>query len=115
MLDYPLAYASTWRKVLENWNRVFTDEGLLPPRPSIGEATDDFFVNLIANSNTVVVLPMAGSFVDAIEAGQLAELHVPKIDWASTVALMYRAGETLSPDARLLREETRAALSQLGK
>lgn len=113
VLGYPLAYARTWRTVLNNWSQTFIDEGLEPPRPSIGEATDDFFINLVTHSNTVAVLPMAGSFTDAIEAGQLAELHVPKIDWASTVALMYRAGETLSPDARLLREETRSALSKL--
>lgn len=114
VLDYPFVYASTWRKVLGNWNQTFADEGIEPPGPSIGEATDDFFVNLIANSNAVAVLPMAGSFTDSIDAGQLAELHVPKVDWASTVALIYRVGETLSPDARLLRDETRAALSKLG-
>lgn len=114
VLDYPLAYARTWRAVLDNWNQTFTNEGLEPPRPSIGEATDDFFINLISNCNTVAVLPMAGSFTEALEAGQLAELHVPKIDWASTVALMYRTGEILSPDARLLREETRNALVELG-
>lgn len=52
---------------------------------------------------------MAGSFTDAIEAGQLAELHVPKIEWASTVTLMYRAGEQLIPDAHLLRDAMRDA------
>jgi DNA-binding transcriptional LysR family regulator len=111
IMDYAFVYARTWRTVLENWNQTFIDEGIEPPRPSIGEATDDFFINLVASSNSVAVLPMAGSFTDAIEAGQLVELHVPKIDWASTVALLYRANETLSPDARLLRDETRAALT----
>jgi len=52
-----------------------------------------------------------GTFMEAIEAGQLTELHVPKVDWSSTVALVYRAGETLSPNAGLLRNETRKALS----
>jgi hypothetical protein len=51
--------------------------------------------------------------MDAIETGQLSELHVSKVDWSSTVALVYRAGETLSPNARLLRDETRTALSEL--
>jgi DNA-binding transcriptional LysR family regulator len=113
IMDYPLAYARTWRAVLENWNQTFIDEGIDPPRPSIGEATDDFFINLVAYSHTVAVVPMAGSFIDSIESGQLVELHVPKVDWASTVALLYRADETLSPDARLLRDETRAALTAL--
>ena len=54
------------------------------------------------------------SIKDAIESGQLAELHVPKIEWSSTVALVSRAGEGLSPDAGLLRDETRAAMCEIG-
>jgi len=113
VLEYRIAYARTWRNVLKNWNETFVEEGLQPPRPSIGEATDFFFINMISNCNAVAVLPMIGTFMDAIEAGQLSELHVPKVDWSSTVALVYRAGESLSPNARLLRDETRAALSEL--
>ncbi len=88
-------------------------KGLEEPRPLIGEATDDFFINLIANSNSVAMLPMTGSFKDAIESGQLAELHVPKVDWSSNVAVVFRTDENLPPDARLLRDETRAALSEI--
>lgn len=113
ILDYRIAYARTWRVVLKNWNETFLDEGLQPPRPSIGEATDFFFINMISNCHAIAVLPMIGTFMDAIEAGQLSELHVPKVEWSSTVALVYRAGETLSPNARLLRDETRIALSEL--
>ncbi len=113
ILEYRIAYARTWRSVLKNWNETFASEGLQPPRPSIGEATDFFFINMISNCNAVAVLPMIGTFMDAIEAGQLTELHVPKVDWSSIVALVYRAGETLSPNAGLLRDETRKALSAL--
>ena len=83
-----------------------------PPASSIGEATDEFFIILIANCNRVAVLPMIGAFTDAIDAGKLVELHVPKVNWASTVALVFRDGETLSPDARLLRDAARAALTE---
>ncbi len=113
VLEYRIAYARQWRSVLKNWNSTFSSEGLQPPRPSIGEATDFFFINMISNCNAVAVLPMIGTFMDAIDTGQLAELHVPRVDWSSTVALVYRAGESLSPNARLLRDETRAALSEL--
>ncbi|MAF84121.1 MAG: LysR family transcriptional regulator [Gammaproteobacteria bacterium] len=113
VLEYRIAYARTWRNVLKNWNVTFQNEGLQPPRPSIGEATDFFFINMISNCNAVAVLPMIGTFMDAIDNGQLSELHVPKVNWSSTVALVYRAGETLSPNARLLRDETRTALSEL--
>jgi hypothetical protein len=59
-----------------------------PPASSIGEATDQFFIILIANCKTVAVLPMIGVFTDAIDA------------------------ETLSPDARLLRDAAQAALTE---
>jgi hypothetical protein len=59
------------------------------------------------------VLPIIGRIKDAIESGQLAELHLPKADWASTVALVFRTGDALSPDARLLRDETRTAMRKI--
>jgi hypothetical protein len=71
-----------------------------------------FFIILIANCNTVAVLSMIGAFTDAFDAGKLVELHVPKVNWASTVALVFRDGETLSPDARLLRDAAQAALTE---
>lgn len=111
VMDYRLAYASTWRFVLENWEDAFTDAGVEPPPLPMGEATDDFLRAMLANCNMVAVVPMIGTILDAIESGQLAELHVPKVEWHSTVALVYRNDETLSPDARLLLDETRRQLA----
>jgi DNA-binding transcriptional LysR family regulator len=112
IMKYRLAYARTWQVVLENWEQTFIDEGLDPPPPYVGEATDDFYIEMIAHCNTVAVMPMIGTIREAIESGQLVELHIPKLDWSSTVALVYRREENLSPDARLLMEETRIVLSQ---
>jgi DNA-binding transcriptional LysR family regulator len=112
VMDYRLAYASTWRVVLENWDETFATAGLPPPPQPMGEATDDFLRAMLAHCNMVAVLPMIGTIQEAIEDGQLAELHVPKVEWYSTVALVYRGDETLSPDARLLLEETRRELAQ---
>ncbi len=114
VMEYRLAYARTWPVVLGNWDQTFIDERLKPPDSSIGEATDEFFKDFISHCNTVAVMPMIGTIKDAIESGQLAELHVPKIDWSSTVALVFRTGDSLSPDARLLRDETRAAMREIG-
>mgnify|MGYP000849749526 CR=1 FL=1 len=111
VMDYRLAYASTWRFVLENWEDAFADAGVEPPPQPMGEATDDFLRAMLANCNMVAVVPMIGTILDAIESGQLAELHVPKVEWYSTVALVYRNDETLSPDARLLLDETRRQLA----
>jgi LysR family transcriptional regulator, regulator for genes of the gallate degradation pathway len=111
VMDYRLAYASTWRVVLDNWDETFAAAGLAPPPQPMGEATDDFLRAMLANCNMVAVLPMIGTIKDAIEAGQLAELHVPKVEWYSTVALVYRSDEALAPDAKLLLEETRRELS----
>jgi LysR family pca operon transcriptional activator len=113
VMEYRLAYARTWPVVLENWDQTFIDEGLEPPDSSIGEATDEFFKDLISHCNTVAVMPMIGTIKDAIESGQLVELHVPKIDWSSTIALVLRTGDTLSPEARLLCDETRTALREI--
>lgn len=111
VMEYRLAYASTWGLVLPNWEETFTEAGLAPPSASMGEATDDFVCNMVANCNTVAVMPMIGTIQDAIAAGQLAELHVPRVNWHSTVALVYRSDDSLSANARLLIDETRAALS----
>lgn len=113
VLDYRLAYAQTWRAVLDNWDATFAAEDLAAPQSFIGEATDEFFRDLVANGNTVAVLPMIGTIREGLESGQLVELHVPRVDWSSTVALVYRPGEGMSPDARLLLDETREALSAL--
>lgn len=110
VMDYRLAYASTWRVVLDNWDQTFADAGLPPPAPPMGEATDDFLKAMLAHCNMVAVLPMIGTIQDATTSGQLVELHVPKLDWYSTVGLVYRGDEALSPDARLLLEETRREL-----
>lgn len=109
-MEYRLAYASTWRVVLENWDATFAEAGLPPPAPPMGEATDDFLKAMLSHCNMVAVLPMIGTIQDAIEAGQLVELHVPKVDWHSTVGLVYRDDDALGPDARLLLEETRREL-----
>lgn len=111
VMEYRLAYASTWRVVLENWAETFADAGLAPPPPPMGEATDDFLKAMLANCNMVAVLPMIGTIKDAIEAGELAELHVPRVDWFSRVGLVYRGDEGLAPDARLLLAETRRELA----
>ena len=113
VMEYRLAVADTWRVVLKNWDETFSREGLSPPSTSFGEATDEFFRDLISNCNTVAVLPMIGTISDALESGQLVELHVPRVDWSSQVAVIYRAGDTLSPDAQLLLEETRATLAAI--
>jgi DNA-binding transcriptional LysR family regulator len=111
VMDYRLAYSTTWRVVLENWDETFADAGLEPPPQPMGEATDDFLRAMLTHCNMVAVLPMIGTIKDAIEAGQLAELHVPRVEWFSTVSLVYRNDETLAPDARLLLEETRRQLA----
>jgi LysR family cyn operon transcriptional activator len=111
VLDYRIAYASTWGSVLANWEDAFADAGLTPPSAPMGEATDEFVCNMIAQCNTVAVLPMIGSIRDAIAGGDLAELHVPRVNWHSTVALVYRSDQPLSANARLLLDETRAALA----
>jgi DNA-binding transcriptional LysR family regulator len=113
VMAYRLAYARTWRVVIKNWEQTFAAEGLPPPGSAIGEATDEFFLELISSCDTVAVLPMIGRIRDAIDAGELAELHVPAADWSSTVGLVYRDADTLSPDARLLLEETRTKLAAL--
>jgi LysR family transcriptional regulator of abg operon len=113
VLDYRLAYARSWQVVIANWEETFAKEGLTPPGSAIGEATDEFFVELISNCNTVAVLPMIGAIREAIDAGKLAELHVPTADWSSTVGLVYREIEALSPDARLLLDETRTTVAAL--
>jgi hypothetical protein len=71
------------------------------------------FQDLISHCHTVAVLPMIDTIKDAIESRQLAELHVPKVDWASTVALVFRTGEGLSPDTRRLRDETRTVMCKI--
>jgi DNA-binding transcriptional LysR family regulator len=111
VMEYRLAYASTWRVVLENWDETFTAAGLAPPPPPMGEATDDFLKAMLAHCDMVAVLPMIGTIKEAIEAGQLAELHVPKVEWFSRVGLVYRSDDGLSPDARLLLGETRRELA----
>lgn len=111
VLEYRIAYAGTWGTVLANWAEAFAEAGLAPPSAPMGEATDEFVLNMISHCNTVAVLPMIGTIRDAIAAGQIAELHVPRVNWYSTVALVYRSDESLSPNARLLLEETRAALA----
>lgn len=111
VLEYRIAYASTWGAVLANWDEAFAEAGITPPSAPMGEATDDFVRNMITQCNTVAVLPMIGTIQDAIAAGQLAELRVPKVNWYSTVALVYRSDTALSPNARLLLDETRAALA----
>ena len=113
IMDYRIAYARTWQAVLGNWEQTFIDEGLEPPAPFVGEATDDFYIEMIAHCNTVAVLPMIGTIQQAIEDGTLVELRAPRVDWSSTVGLVYRRGETLSPDARLLMDEARAALAEI--
>jgi len=113
VLDYRLAFAGTWRVVIDNWEETFACEGLAPPASAIGEATDEFFLDLISNCDAISVLPMIGTIRDAINSGRLAELHVPAADWSSTVGLAYRDAEQLSPDARLLLDETRGALAAL--
>lgn len=110
VMEYRLAYASTWRVVLDNWDETFAEAGLEPPPPPMGEATDDFLKAMLSRCNMVAVLPMIGTIQDAIETGQLAELHVPRVDWHSTVGLVYRDDGALGPDARLLLEETRREL-----
>ncbi len=111
VLEYRIAYASTWGMVLANWEETFAEAGLTPPAAPMGEATDEFVCNMIAQCDTVAVLPMIGTIRDAIATGDLAELHVPRINWHSTVALVYRSDDSLSPNARLLLDETRAALA----
>lgn len=111
VMEYRLAFARTWQVVLENWEQTFREESLEPPPPYVGEATDEFYIELIMNCSAVAVLPMIGTIRDAIEAGQLVELHVPRLDWSSTVALVHRGEEGLTPDARLLMDETRSALA----
>jgi DNA-binding transcriptional LysR family regulator len=111
IMEYRLAYASTWGLVLPNWEETFTDVGLTPPSSPMGEATDDFVRNMISHCSTVAVLPMIGTIQDALAAGQLVELHVPRVNWHSTVALVYRNDDSLSANARLLIDETRAALA----
>lgn len=111
VMDYRLAYASTWRVVLPNWDETFTDAGLPPPPPPMGEATDDFLRAMLGHCNMVAVLPMIGTIQYAIDAGELVELRVPRLDWYSTVALVYRGDDSLSPDARLLLDETRKELA----
>ncbi len=111
VMDYRLAYARTWQTVIDSWDDAFKAEGLSPPSSAIGEATDDFFRDLISQCNTIAVLPMIGTIRDSIEAGQLTELHVPAVNWTSTVGMIYRSADSLSADARLLMDETRAALA----
>lgn len=111
VMEYRLAYASTWGLVLANWDETFAEAGMSPPTAAMGEATDDFVRNMISQCNTVAVLPMIGTIQDAITAGQLAELHVPRVNWYSTVALVYRNDDSLSSNARLLIDETRAELA----
>jgi DNA-binding transcriptional LysR family regulator len=77
----------------------------------MGEATDDFLKAMLAQCDMVAVLPMIGTIKDAIEAGKLAELHVPKVEWFSRVGLVYRSDDGLSPDARLLLDATRRELA----
>lgn len=113
VMDFRLAYARTWRVVIDNWEDSFASEGLSPPSSAIGEATDEFFLELISNCNTVAVLPMIGTIRDAIDAGRLAQLHVPAADWSSAIGLVYRDVDTLSADARLLLQETRSTLAAL--
>lgn len=113
VVEYRLAYARTWQLVIDNWDQTFRDAGLEPPDSAIGEATDEFFLDLICNCDAISVLPMIGTIRDAIEAGRLAELHVPAADWSSTVGLAYRDAGSLSPDAGLLLAETREALAAL--
>lgn len=111
VMEYRLAYASTWRVVLENWDETFAEAGLAPPPPPMGEATDEFLRAMLANCNMVAVLPIIGSIRRAIEAGQLAELHVPRVEWYSRVGLVYRSDNGLAPDAQLLLDETRRELA----
>lgn len=111
VLEYRLAYAGTWGLVLSNWEEAFVEAGVAPPTAAMGEATDEFVCNMISHCSTVAVLPMIGTIQDAIAAGQLAELHVPRVNWYSTVALIYRSDDSLSANARLLIDETRAELS----
>jgi DNA-binding transcriptional LysR family regulator len=111
VMEYRIAYASTWGLVVDNWEDTFAEAGLAPPSAPMGEATDDFVRNMISHCNTVAVLPMIGTIRDAIAAGQLAELHVPRVSWHSTVALVCRSDDALSANARLLIDETRAALA----
>jgi len=111
IVEYRLAFARTWQEVLDNWDETFIDAGIDPPQSHIGEATDDFYIELISHCNAVALMPMLGTIRDAIEAGQLIELHTPQLNWSSTVALVWRGPDALSPDARLLLDETRAALT----
>jgi DNA-binding transcriptional LysR family regulator len=111
VLEYRLAYAGTWGSVVTNWEETFAEAGLKPPSAPMGEATDEFLRNMISQCNTVAVLPMIGTIQDAIAAGELVELHVPRVSWHSTVALVYRSDDALSPNARLLLDETRSALA----
>lgn len=111
VMDFRLAWSSTWSVVLDNWEEAFAEAGLDPPPQPMGEATDDFLRAMLMNCNMVAVMPMIGTIKDAIESGQLAELHVPKVDWYSTVSLVYRNDDVLAPDAKLLLEETRKELS----
>ena len=113
VMEYRLAFARTWQVVIDNWDETFIESGLNPPGSAIGEATDEFFLDLISHCDAISVLPMIGTIRDAIQSGRLAELHVPAADWSSTVGLAYRDAERLSPDARLLLEETRQTLAAL--